>query len=326
MKMAEHGVTTAEIRAARERIAGLAVRTPLVPSPLLGEKTGGSIYLKLENVQPTGSFKIRGAASRMRRLDAAQRARGVITVSSGNHGRAVSYVGRSLGVRAVVCLARTAPPHKLEAIRRLGGETVIAGDDYDAAAERAAVLETERGLVFVEPFDDPDVIAGQGTAGLEILEDLPDVDAVLVPVGGGGLASGIALAVKAARPRARVVGVSMERGPGMYRSLRAGSIVKVVEEPTLADAIAGGIGAVNRHTLELCRDLLDDFVLVSEEEIAAAMAFLLREHRLVVEGGGAVGVASLLAGRAPAGGRTVVVLSGGNVDVERLCEIARGPG
>jgi threonine dehydratase len=256
-----------------------------------------------------------------------ERARGVIAVSSGNHGRAVAAVAAQAGICAVICLAETVARNKVEAIRRTGAEVVLAGQSYDEASARAGQLQRERGLTFIHPFDDPCVIAGQGTIGIELLEDLPDLDTAIVPLSGGGLISGIALALKAANPAVRVIGVSMERAPVMVKSLRAGGVLELAEEPTLADALVGGIagldGMHNAYTFHLCQQLVDQTVLVSEEEIAAAMAFLLEAHHLVVEGGGAVGVAALLTGKAAPGPRTAVILSGGNVDIPRLLEIAQ---
>ncbi len=311
-----------DVYRARQKIAPIARRTPLLYSPWLSERTGSAVYLKLECVQETGSFKIRGAANKMLHLTPAERERGVITVSSGNHGRAVSYVARRLGIRAVVLLSEAVPQVKREAIRQLGGEVVVHGETYDEATGYALRLQKERGLVMIHPFDDPLVIAGQGTIGLELLEELPEVDTVLVPLSGGGLMGGIALALKHAHTGIRTIGVSMERGPAMVESLRAGKVVDVVEQPTIADALAGGLGD-NRYTFGLIQKYVDDTVLVSEQEIADGMAFALVEHHLVVEGGGAVGIAALLQNRVERLGRNVViVVSGSNVELALLLEIA----
>ena len=324
-------VTMRDIYLARQRIAPIAKRTPLIYSDWLAERVGGSargglsraVYLKLENVQETGSFKIRGAANKLLSLTSDARQRGVITVSSGNHGRALSYVARRLGIRAVVCLSEAVPEVKREAIRRLGAEVLVHSPTYDEALEHASRLEEKQGLVMIHPFDDPLVVAGQGTVGLELLEDLPDIDTVIVPLSGGGLMGGIGLALKTAHPSIRTIGVSMERGPAMVESLRAGEVVDVVEEPTIADALAGGI-APNVYTFDLIQEYVDDTVLVSEEEIAGAMAFALEKHHLVVEGGGAVGIAALLSGKVERlGQRIAVVVSGGNVELSLLLEIAQ---
>ena len=317
-------VSVQDIYLARQRIAPIARKTPLIESPWLTERAGASVYLKLEGLQETGSFKIRGAANRLLNLTADEKARGVITVSSGNHGRAVAYVARQLGVNAVVCLSERVPGGKVAAIERLGAEAVVYGKSYDEAEEHSFKLEEERGLTRIHPFDDPFVIAGQGTIGLELLEDLPGVDTVVVPLSGGGLISGIALALKSANPAIGVIGVSMDRAPVMVHSLRAGAPIEMEEEETIADALAGGIGLDNRYTFRMVQEYVDDTVLVSEGEIAHAMAFALEQHHLVVEGGGAVGVAALLHGRVREVGRNVaVVLSGSNVDLPLLLQVAQ---
>lgn len=316
-------ITMSDIYAARKRIATIVMRTPLIRSVVLGERMGASVHLKLENVQQTGSFKLRGATNKILSLADEERERGVITVSSGNHGRAVSYVADALGIDAVVCLAETVPANKIAGIQRYGAEVISHGQSYDEAAAHAAKLQAERGLTFVHPFDQPEIIAGQGTIGLEILEDLPGADTVIVPLSGGGLISGIALAIKSANPAIRVIGVSMERGPVMHACLQAGELVELPEEPTLADALVGGFGGRNDYTFRMCQALLDETTLVSEEEIAEAMAFMLETHHLVVEGGGAVGIAALLSGRVKGGDCVAVVVSGGNVAIPLLCEIAQ---
>jgi threonine dehydratase len=323
--MFERDVTERDVRLARQRIRPLASKTPLIHSRVLSTLVGSSVYLKLESLQETGSFKVRGAANRMVTLTAKERERGVITVSTGNHGRAVSYVAQRLDISATICIPEGVPSNKVEAIWRLGAEVAVCGGTYDEAEDSAPRLARERGLTMVNPYDDPFVIAGQGTIGMEIVEDLPEVDTVLVPVGGGGLISGIGLALKSARADARLIGVSMDRAPVMYHSLKAGRPVRMPEEETLADALVGGIGQDNQYTFRLSQKFVDDFVLVSEEGIATAMAFALEELHLVVEGGGAVGIAALLHGKLKKVGRNVVVVvSGGNVDSEALLEIAQG--
>jgi threonine dehydratase len=311
-----------DIYLARQTIAPLVRRTPLVHSDCLTQHVGSSVYLKLESLQETGSFKIRGALNKLVSLAPESRERGVITVSSGNHARAVAYAARQFGIHAVVCLSEAVPKNKREAIRELGAEAIVHGQTYDEAAEHASRLQEERGLTMIHPFDDPYVIAGQGTIGLELLEDLPEIDTVVVPLSGGGLLGGIALALKTADAETRAIGVSMERGPAMVESLRAGKVVNIVEEPTIADALAGGIGP-NVYTFDLMQEYVDDTVLVSEEEIAGAMTFALEKHHLVVEGGGAVGIAALLTGKAQRlGAHVAVVVSGSNVEPSLLLKIA----
>jgi threonine dehydratase len=226
----------------------------------------------------------------------------------------VAFVAAGLGITATVCVSARVPAAKQEAIRALGAQVVVGGPGQDEAEAAARRIVADTGATFIHPFDDPRVIAGQGTLGCDIVEASPGVELLVVPLSGGGLIAGVALAAKAMRPQVRVIGVSQERGPAMHDSLAAGRLTDVVEEDTLADALAGGLGPENHHTLRMCRDLLDGVVLVSEEEIAAAMRHLRHTHGLRVEGGGAVGVAALLAHRIALGGPTVVVLSGGNVD------------
>jgi len=322
--MQVHDLTMRDVYLARERIASLARRTPLVHSPFLSERIGASAYLKLENLQETGSFKIRGAANRMLTLTADQRSRGVMAISTGNHGRAVSYVAGRLGVKALICIPEGTPSNKVEGIKRMGGEVLVSGGTYDEAEDEAFRLEKEKGLTMVNPYDDPYTIAGQGTIGLELLEDLPEIDMVFVPVGGGGLISGIALALKCASSDIRVVGVSMDRAPVMYHSLKASAPIRMEQEESLADALVGGIGLENRYSFRMVQEYVDDFVLVSETEIAEAMVFALERHHLLVEGGAAVGLAAVLRGRLEdAGDNVAVVLSGSNVEVPLLLRLVQ---
>ena len=322
--MAMDEVTLRDVYLARQRIGPLVRRTPLVRSDWLSDVAGAGVYLKLESLQETGSFKIRGAANRLLSLPEEERARGLIAVSSGNHGRAVAHVARRLGLRAVICISERVPANKVRAMQRLGAEVVIYGRSYDEAEAHSRRLEAEQGLLRVDPFDDPAVIAGQGTIGLELIEDLPQLDVAVVPLSGGGLISGIGTVLKAANPAVRLVGVSMDRAPVMVHSLRAGRPLELEEEDTLADALAGGIGLDNRLTFRLVQRLVDETALVTETWIARAMALALEREHLVIEGGGAVGIAALLAGKiaAGAGGHSVaVVVSGSNVDVPLLVKI-----
>jgi len=323
--MSEQKVTLADIYEARRTIAPWVRRTPLVPSPSLSRRTEGAVYLKLETAHDTGAFKIRGATNHLAHLDEHQRRRGVVAVSTGNHGRAVAYAARRLGMRAVVCVSELVPGNKVEAIRTLGAEVRVGGRSQDEAQKEAERLVAEEGLSLVHPFDDPHVIAGQGVIGVELLEDLGQVDCLLVGLSGGGLAAGIAVALKAAHPRTRVVGISMERGAAMYESVRAGKPVPVEELPTLADSLGGGIGLDNRYTFELVRALVDDYVLLSEAQIAQGMHHLYREERAVAEGGAAVGVSALLEGLVgkPAG-NVVCVVTGNNVDMDVFTQVITG--
>ncbi|MFO7539648.1 MAG: hydroxyectoine utilization dehydratase EutB [Chloroflexota bacterium] len=314
--------TLRDIFLAQQKIYPLARRTPLIYSPALSNLADTAVTLKLETVQEIGAFKIRGAANKILNLTPAQKERGVVTVSTGNHGRAVAYVAQQVGIRAVVCISEQVPANKVAAIEQLGAEVVITGQSQDDAGEKADQLVAEQGLTMIHPFDDPYIIAGQGTIGLELLQERPSLSSVLVPLSGGGLIAGIGLALKTAAPDLRVIGVSMERGPVMYHSLQAGYPVQLEELPTLADSLQGGIGLDNHYTYQMVQQFVDDIILVSEEEIAAAMAFAFRRHHLVLEGGAAVGIAALMSGKASQlGEETAVVLSGGNVDLDKLIHI-----
>jgi threonine dehydratase len=321
--MVDLGVTLGDVYRARKRIQGVASNTPLIESDSASQVSGTKVYMKLENTQQTGSFKIRGATNKLLSLLENERPAGVITVSSGNHGKATAYVARMLNIPAVIGLGVKVPENKVRSIRAYGAEPLIVGDSYEETLEHAEVLREERGLTYINPFDDPFVIAGQGTMVPEILERNPDIDMFVVPLSGGGLAGGIAIAAKSIDPYMRVIGVSQEGSPVMYHSIRAGKEIEMEEVPTIADALLGGIGPDNQYTFEICRTLLDETVLVSEEEIAAAMAFMLEEHHQVVEGAGAVGVAALLNQRARFGKNTAVIISGGSLDTSLLVQIAQ---
>ena len=319
-------ITLRDLYLARARIAPWVRRTPLVASPSLSALGRARISLKLETAQETGAFKLRGATNFIRASSDAVRRQGVVTASTGNHGRAVAYAARRVGARAVVCVSELVPRHKREAIEALGAEVRIIGQSQDEAEIEAQQLVAEEHLALVHPFDDPLVIAGQGTIGIEIIEDDPEIDTAIVALSGGGLISGIALALKAASPRIRIVAVTMERGAGMYESVRAGHPVEVEEVPSLADSLGGGIGLDNQYTFELTRALVDDYVLVSESEIARAMRHLYWNDRVIAEGGGAVSVAAVLAGAVPnLAGHAVCVVSGGNIEMAAFTRIVAEP-
>jgi threonine dehydratase len=316
-----------DILGASAAIRGTAIRTPLVPALALSAASGRDIRLKLETAQPVGAFKIRGAANALANLDPSKQARGVICASTGNHGRAVAYAAARFNIKAAVCLSSLVPENKIAAIRALGAEVRVVGRSQDDAQREVDRLVAEEGKAEIPPFDHPDVIAGQGTIGLELLEDFPDLDTVVAPLSGGGLIAGIATAVKAASPSARIVGVSMERGAAMHASLKAGRPVDVPEEPTLADSLGGGIGTNNRWTFEIVRDLVDEVVLVPEAEIAAAMRALFMKEGWVAEGAGAIGVALVESPRRELlGKRVAIVISGKNVDMNRFGEIVADAG
>jgi threonine dehydratase len=308
-------VTLDDIKRARERIASMILATPTMLSPSLSELAGVPVHLKLEHRQATGSFKLRGASNAVASLSAEETRRGVVAASTGNHGRALAHAAKRGGMRAVICMSKLVPGNKVDEIARLGAEIRIVGDSQDDAQAEAERLARTEGLVMMPPFDHPAVVAGQGTLGLEMMEAVPDARTVLVPLSGGGLASGIAAAVKGTSPGTKVIGVSMALGAAMKASLDAGRPVLVEELPTLADSLGGGIGLDNRLTFAMCRDLLDDVVLLTEDEIAAGIRYAYETEREVLEGAGAVGIAALLAGRAKVAGPVVVLMSGRNIDM-----------
>lgn len=315
-------VTIADVRAAQVRLAGRVTRTPLRLSPYLSGRAGHPVRLKLETMQDTGAFKLRGATNALLNLTDEAREKGVLTISSGNHGRGLAYASQQLGVKCIVHMSSLVPEVKIQAIRDLGATVVISGRSQDDA-ETAALKQVARdGLTYVHPFDDPDVIAGQGTIGLEILEDMPDVANVLIPLSGGGLFAGVALAIRSLKPDVRLIGISMENGPAMINSLQANKVVPVDEVATLADALGGGLGLDNAYTFKMTRRLIDETLVLSEDEIAAAMRMLFMEDRIVAEGGGAVGVGALLSDRLSLmDGPTAIIVSGCNIEMRRFLEI-----
>ncbi|OSI73175.1 hydroxyectoine utilization dehydratase EutB [Bradyrhizobium canariense] len=313
------------IQEARKRIIGHIISTPLVWSPALSHICGVAVGLKLEHYQTTGSFKLRGATNAILKLTEAERKRGVVAASTGNHGRALSHAARAIGLRATICMSRLVPENKISEVRRLGADVRIVGSSQDDAQKEAERLVDENGLVMLPPFDHPAIVAGQGTIGLEIVEAMPDVATVLVPLSGGGLAAGVAASVKAMRPNAKVIGLTMERGAAMKASLDAGGPVLVEEFPSLADSLGGGIGPDNRVTFPMCRALLDDVVLLSESEIAAGIRYAYEREREVLEGAGAVGIAALIAHKIMGlRGPVAVVLSGRNIDMDVHRRVVNG--
>jgi threonine dehydratase len=313
-------VDVAAVETARRRLRDTIVETPCPYSQTLSELCHARCFVKLENLQMTGSFKERGAANLLLQLGPEERRRGVIAASAGNHGLAVAFHAERLGIPATIVMPEYAPLIKVTSAQRHRAEVILHGGNYDEAYERARALEAERGLLFVHPFDDARVIAGQGTLGLELLEQLPDLEAVIVPVGGGGLIGGVALAVRATRPDVRVIGVQSAALPAMARSLERGERVRVDAAATIADGIA--VRQVGALTLELARRWVDSVVTVDEEELANAVLLLLEIEKTVVEGAGAAPLAALLNRRLGLDGRRVaLVLSGGNIDVTMLARI-----
>jgi len=302
---------------ARERLAGIARRTPLDYSTTFSEMTGNAVYLKLENMQKTGSFKIRGAYNKVMSLSSEERALGVITASAGNHAQGVAFAAARAGIRCTVVMPAGAPISKVMATQGYGADVVLAGSGYDEAYQTARELQSKSGATFIHGFDDPDIIAGQGTVALELLDDLPDVEAVLVPVGGGGLIAGISFTLKKIKPVVRVIGVQAEGAPAMYLSYRRGYLQETKGTGTIADGIA--VHRPGEATFALVRGYVDEIVTVDEEEIASAILMLLERSKIVVEGAGAVGLAALIHRKAVIdNAKTAVILSGGNIDVNIL--------
>jgi len=315
-------VTLQDVEVAAARLRGVALRTPLLPFPELSEKMGGEVRLKCESLQRAGSFKIRGAHNFVSQLSPQALAGGIITYSSGNHGQAIALAGGLKGSRVVVVMPTTAPEVKVEGARRLGAQVVFEGTTSAHRKARAEAMAASEGLTMVPPFDHPAIIAGQGTVGLEIMEDWPEVDTVLVPIGGGGLVSGIAVAVKAFDARVRVIGVEAGGAPAMRAALDAGAPVTLERVDTIADGLAPV--RVGDLTFAHASTLLDDVVLVEDEAIREAAALLIRRRKIVVEFSGAAPVGALLRGAVDARARRVaVVLSGGNLDSSALEDLAR---
>ncbi len=296
--------TLADIQEARERLRGIAEETPIYLSETFSRRVGREVRLKAENLQRTGAFKVRGAVNKLTTLSPEERAAGVVAASAGNHGQAVAWAARQLGIRATIFVPVTAPMAKVEACRNYGAATEMAGEDFEDALDAAIAHVDGTGGTFIHPYEDRLVVAGQGTIGLELLDQEPDLGTVLIPIGGGGLALGIATALRALKPEVRIVGV------------RAG-----VDGYTIADGIA--VKVPSDFTMPLLEDLLDDIVAVTDEQISEAIVLLLERAKLVVEGAGAVGVAALLAGKDGGTGTAVPILSGGNIDPTMLISVMR---
>jgi threonine dehydratase len=310
----------AAVEAAQARLRGAIDETPCPYSRTLSELSGSAVHMKLENLQMTGSFKERGAANLLLQLDEGERRRGVVAASAGNHGLAVAFHAARLGIPATIVMPTYAPLIKVTSARRYGAEVLLHGANYDEAYERARAVEQATGAVFVHPFDDPRVVAGQGTLGLELLAQVDGLEAVVVPVGGGGLIAGVALAIKARRPAIRVIGVEAGAMPSMQRALQARQRVQVPSAPTIADGIA--VRRVGEITFDVAERLVDDVVTVNEEEMANAILLLLEIEKTVVEGAGAAPLAALLnRSLGLAGRRVALVLSGGNIDVNMVARI-----
>ncbi|MDQ8756345.1 threonine ammonia-lyase [Sphingosinicella sp. LHD-64] len=311
-------VTLAGIEAAAARIAGAVIRTPTMLSRTLSERSGATVYVKFENLQHTGAYKERGALNKLLLMDPARRSRGVIAASAGNHAQAVAYHARRLGVPAVIVMPKPTPIVKVSQTEAHGAEVVLFGETFDEAYAESRRLAEERGLTFVHPFDDAEVMAGQGTVALELLADAPEIDALVIPIGGGGLISGIATAAKALKPGIAVVGAQAELYPSMYAKLSGQSL------PCAGDTIAEGIAvkAPGVETADIIREVVDDIVLVSERDIESALCLLATAEKTVAEGAGAVGLAALLSHPDRFAGKTVgLVVSGGNIDTHLFANV-----
>lgn len=314
----EEELSLEHIYRASHELKSVIRETSLILAPSFNDTA--EVYIKPENLQVTGSFKVRGASYMISQLSEEERSKGVIACSAGNHAQGVALAAAKYGIRSVICLPEGAPISKVEATRSYGAEICLVPGVYDDAYRRALELRDEQGLTFVHPFDDPMVIAGQGTIGLEIMESMPDVDVVLCPVGGGGLISGVAYAVKKLNPRVKVYGIQAEGAPSMYESIHANRILTLDSVSTIADGIA--VKQPGEHTFAYCKQYLDGIVTVSEDEICAAILRLMEKHRMIAEGAGAVSIAAAMFNKVPLQGKKVVcIVSGGNIDVNFLSRI-----
>ncbi len=311
-------LTLTDFERARERVAPYIHHTPLLTSRSLSEATGFDIRLKAELFQKGGSYKVRGPTNLIGQLTEEERARGVICSSAGNHSQGVAIAARQYGVKAVVCMAENATPSKIAATKGYGAEVVLHGSIWDEANEKALQLMEERGLTYVHPFDDPRLIAGQGTVGLEIMDDFPEAEVVVVPIGGGGLISGTSMAVKSIKPDIRVIGVESSGAPAMKRSVEEGRLITLETADTIIDGLR--VKRVGENTRSVCARFVDQIVTLPDEQIFEALLWLMSRTKLVTEGAAAAPVGALLRGLidAPPGTKVVAVLSGGNLDVEQL--------
>ncbi len=308
----------AEFAESRRRVSEHAYHTPLLTSRILSERTGFDVRLKAENFQKTGSYKLRGPLNKFPQLTDEQRQRGVICSSAGNHAQGVALAAAIHGMKAVVVMATNATPSKIEATRAYGAEVVLHGMIWDEANEKAKQLVEERGLTYIHPFDDLQLIAGQGTVGLEIIEDWPEVDVAVVPIGGGGLISGVSLALKSVNPKVRIIGVESSGAPGMQKSVEVGHLVTLDRVDCIIDGLR--VKRVGQHTLDIVKENVEEVVTLPDSEIFDAMLWVMQHSKLVLEGAAAAPVGALLKGliKAPRGAKVVCVVSGGNVNLDQL--------
>ncbi len=313
-------ITLADIYAARECLKAVIHHTDLVPNTTLSEMTGSDVYLKLENLQRTGSFKIRGAFNKICNLSSSEKQAGVIASSAGNHAQGVALAASTYGIQSTIVMPTCAPLAKITATKSYGANVILHGNVYDDAYAKAMEIQKETGATFIHPFDDPYVIAGQGTIALEILDELPTVDAILIPIGGGGIVAGIAIAAKAIKPSVKIIGVEPANAASMRESSLAGKIITLSSASTIADGIA--VKTPGILTYDIVREYIDEFVTVEEDEIANAILILMERCKLIAEGAGAAPVAALLNNKVNLPGKKVAaVISGGNIDVNMLSRI-----
>ncbi|GAA0590522.1 hydroxyectoine utilization dehydratase EutB [Virgibacillus siamensis] len=312
--MADKELSLKDIWLAKKLISPYVPKSPLIYSPALSEAAGASVHLKLENMNPSGSFKIRGAANRILSLSEKERERGITTFSTGNFGLSVAYMAKKLGIKAVICISKRVPNGKVEALQTSGATVEIYGESQDDAEARSYELEREEGFTVIHPFDDSHIIAGQGTIGLELFEDLPEVNTVLGGLSGGGLHSGLGVALKETNPRIWLVGLSTANGAAMYASLQAGKPVEIEENNTLADSLLGGIGLHNQYTFQMVQKYVDELLLMNEQEFADGMTFMLDQHKMIIEGAAASGIGALLHQKVKPGSQVAVIVTGSSVD------------
>ncbi len=306
-----------DIVRAKETVSKHTVTTPVVHSMALSQAIGEKIYLKLENQQITGSFKIRGAINAISNLNPSQKKAGVVALSTGNHGRGLAFAANLMKIRCIICMSELVPDNKIEGIKALGAEVRLSGANQDEAQLEADRLSNEEGMTYISPFDNIDVIAGQGTLGLEIHRQIPELNFAFIPLSGGGLICGVAKALKHLNRNLKVIGVSMDRGAAMYESQKAGKPIFVKEEESLADALTGGIGLDNKYTFQLTKQLVDEIILVSEKEIADGIRYAYWSESQIVEGAGAVAIASLLSKKFKPTGPSIALMCGSNINMEK---------
>ncbi|AIF44274.1 pyridoxal-phosphate dependent enzyme [Virgibacillus sp. SK37] len=319
--MDENSVTLRDIWKAKRRIAPYVQQSPLIFSERLSEVSNRAIYLKLENLHASGSFKIRGATNKILSLTEEERKRGVTTFSTGNFGVSVAMIAKQLDIPVTVCISGRVPQTKVSALQRSGAKLEVYGQSQDDAAERCEQLSKSKGLTVLHPFDDSEVIAGQGTIGLEVIEELPEVDTIIGGLSGGGLHSGVGVTMKTIDPTMNVIGLSPKRSAAMYESIKAGKPLLVEEQDTYADSLLGGIGLNNQFTFSLVQKYVDDIILLEEEDIATGMHFMLIHHRMAIEGAAACGIGAIINKKVKLGSHNVIIISGNSVGSEVLFDI-----